>query len=288
MKTFTHGRISMAYRDEGEGPAVVFIHNGGTSSTIWRHQIDDLSSDHRTIAVDLPGFGASPIPRPAATLDELVESVGELIRSEELAPALLVGNCMGTNIALQLAERDSSLVSGVLGVNPLTAASFSGGKLGMLHKMEQRFPGPTGAVLGIARKVRVPRAFGGITLRFQLGRDGVARGLHRDPELLDCQARSQQLPALIDVLEDMPAYGGVDGLQKPPPVPTWIVWGEQNRVLSRRKVSGMAERLGAEQEKVLDNCGHLAMMERPEEVTALIRRLDEEVRAGATEGAVAR
>ena len=54
MQTFTHDRLTVALQDVGEGPGVVFIHNGGTSSTIWRHQVADLSADHRVIALDLP------------------------------------------------------------------------------------------------------------------------------------------------------------------------------------------------------------------------------------------
>jgi pimeloyl-ACP methyl ester carboxylesterase len=277
METFSHGRLSMAYQDVGEGPAVVFIHNGGTSSTIWRHQVEDLSTDHRVIAFDLPGFGASERPKPAATLEEMVELIVEMIRQEGLAPALMVGNCMGSNIAVKIADSDSTLVSGILVVNPLTAASFSGGHIGFTHTIDKHFGAPSRGMRKIARHIRIPRFIGSISLRFQLGRKGVAEGLHHDPELLACQTRSDQLPALVDVLDDMSAYGDVDTLGTPPPVPTWIVWGDQNRVLSRKKGAGLAGQLGAEQETVIDNCGHLAMLESPEEVTALIRQLDQKV-----------
>lgn len=287
METFTHGRLSMAYQDEGTGPAVIFIHNGGTSSTIWRHQIEALKTDHRVIAVDLPGFGASALPKPAAELSEMVSMIIALIEAEDLAPALLVGNCMGSNIAVSIADRDPSLVTGILTVNPLTAVSFGGGKIGFLHKMSNHMAGPTRMMRGAARHVRVPKFVGKMTLRFQLGREGVAQGLHKDPELLACQTRKEQLPALIDVLDDMSAYGGVDTLEKAPPVPTWIVWGDQNRVLSRDKAAGLEQQLGAEQVDVVDNCGHLAMLEKPEQITALIRKLDEHVAQGRAREAVA-
>jgi pimeloyl-ACP methyl ester carboxylesterase len=283
METFTRGRISIAYHDVGDGPAVIFIHNGGTSSTIWRHQVEDLKADHRAIALDLPGFGASPLPRPPAELHELVDTVIDLIRAEDLAPALLVGNCMGSNIAVSVADREPELVRGILTVNPLTEVSFSGGKIGFLHKLasSRTLGKPTRGVLRISRHIRVPRFIGALTLRFQLGRSGIRQGLHHDPELLATQTRGDQLPALIDVLEDMSAYGGVDTLAEAPAVPTWIVWGDQNHVLSRKKAAGLTDRLGAEQVEVVDNCGHLAMLEKPEQITELIRRLDAHVAGGA-------
>lgn len=289
MELFTHGRISMAYTDVGEGPAVIFIHNGGTSSTIWRHQVEDLKADHRVIALDLPGFGESPLPEPPAELHEMVEMVGELIRTEGLGPALLVGNCMGSNIAVGVANRDPDQVRGILTVNPLTEVSFNGGKIGFLNKLasSKSLGRPTHGALKVARHVRVPRFIGAMTLRFQLGRSGVKQGLHRDPALLATQTRRDQLPALIDVLDDMSAYGGVDKLESAPSVPTWIVWGDQNRVLSRKKAAGLTDRLGAEQVEVVDNCGHLAMLERPEQINALIRKLDAEVSAGEPSGVTA-
>ena len=284
MQTFTHDRLTVALHDVGEGPGVVFIHNGGTSSTIWRHQVADLSADHRVIALDLPGFGESPLPVPAASLQEMVDLVSALITGRGLAPALIVGNCMGSNIALRLADQDSSLMRGILVVNPLTAASFSGGHIGFLHTMSRRFGGASKVMRRVARHIRVPGPVAGLTLRFQLGREGIAQGLHRDAALLACQTRGDQLPALIDVLDDMSAYGGVDGLRSAPPVPIWIVWGDQNRVLSREKVPALAERLGAERVEVIPNCGHLAMLESPEQVTGLIRRLDRHVsRQGGSE-----
>lgn len=275
MKSFTHDDLTVAYRDTGEGPAIVMLHNGGTSSTIWSPQIDALAEHHRTVALDLPGFGASPRPEVPATLAATVELVAALMRDEGLAPALLVGNCMGTNIAATLARTHPDLVTGVLAVNPLTEASFSAGRIGFLHRMGQRAPGPTRALRSLSRRIRVLRPVGVATLRFQLGPKGVERGLHRDPDLLACQLRSDQLPALVDVLDDMSAYGELDVEGIPAGTPTWIVWGEQNRVLSRHRAAHLDDALHAERVEVLAGTGHLPMLEDPDVVTTLIEELVE-------------
>lgn len=273
MKSFTHDGLTVAYRDVGEGPAIVMLHNGGTSSTIWSPQIDALADRHRVLALDLPGFGASPRPEAPAQLTDMVELVAALIRDQDLAPALLVGNCMGTNIAATVARTHPGLVTGLLAVNPLTEASFSAGRIGFLHRMERRAAGPTRMLRSLSRRVRVLRPVGVASLRFQLGSKGVERGLHHDPELLACQLRSDQLPALVDVLDDMAAYGAldIDGLPEGPP--TWIVWGEQNRVLSRHRAAHLDEALHAERVEVLAGTGHLPMLEDPEVVTTLIEEL---------------
>ena len=274
MKSFTHDGLTVAYRDTGEGPAIVMLHNGGTSSTIWSRQIDALADRHRAVALDLPGFGASPRPEVPATLADMVELAAALIRDQNLAPALLVGNCMGTNIAATLARTHPELVTGLLAVNPLTEASFSGGRIGVLHRME-RLAAPTRVVRSLSRRIRLLRPVAVATLRFQLGSKGVERGLHRDHDLLACQLRSDQLPALVDVLDDMSAYGRLDVEDAPAGTPTWIVWGEQNRVLSRHRAAHLEEALHAERVEVLAGTGHLPMLEDPDVVTTLIEELVE-------------
>lgn len=284
MKRFAHGDLTVAYRDEGSGPAVVMLHNGGTSSAIWRHQVDSLAGRHRVLAVDLPGFGSSPRPSTPARLSDMVELVVALIRAEDLAPVLLVGNCMGTNISAGVARTAPELVAGIVAINPLTEASFSGGRIGLLHRMERVAPGPTRLVRKLSRKVRPPRPVGTATLRFQLGEVGVAKGLHHDPELLACQVRADQLPALVDVLDDMDAYGELDREGVPQGIPVWIVWGEQNRVLSRRKADHLEGVMNAERVELLRGCGHLPMLEDPDAVTRLIEEMAHKTLAAADAG----
>ncbi len=64
---FTHQFVEvnghqMAYIEEGTGPVVLFVHGNPTSSYLWRNVIPFVSDDHRAIAVDLIGMGASDQP----------------------------------------------------------------------------------------------------------------------------------------------------------------------------------------------------------------------------------
>jgi len=288
MPTFTHQGISVAYRDAGTGQAIVMLHNGGTSSTIWRDQIRSLSERHRVVAVDLPGFGDSPRPATPAQLSDLVTLVEALIDAEGLAPALLVGNCMGSNIAASLARRSPEKVRGILAVNPLTEASFSAGGIGLLHRMERVAARPTRAMRSLARRIRTPRPAAVATLRFQLGRKGIDLGLHHDPELMACQLRADQLPALVDVLDDMASYGELDDKGVPAEIPVWIAWGEQNHVLSRRRATHLDEVMHAERVEVLEGCGHLPMLEEPAAVTRLVEELWERTAPATAASAEAR
>jgi pimeloyl-ACP methyl ester carboxylesterase len=270
MDRFEHEGVEIAYEQRGAGPALLFLHNGGASSTIWRHQTADLSASYRTVAVDLPGFGCSPRPAAGVDLPGQVALLGALVDHLGLAPVLLVGNCMGSNIAARLAARRPDDVVGLVLVNPLTEATFSAGRLGPLHAMARRAPGPTRVGRRLTRRVVPPRLAARAALRFQVGPKGRALGLHHDPALVAANRRADQMPALVDVLDDMAAYGELDAGRPGGGPPVCTIWGAQNRVLSPRAGAALDERLAPERAERIEGCGHYPMLEDPEAVTGII------------------
>jgi len=270
MDRFTHAGVEIAYEQRGTGRALLFLHNGGASSTIWRHQVAALSDSYRTVAVDLPGFGSSPRPAAAVDLEGQIELLEALIDDLGLAPLLIVGNCMGSNMAAGIAARRPDDVVGLVLVNPLTEATFSAGWLGPLHTMARRAPGPTRVLRRLSRRLVPPRLAARATVRFQVGRSGRARGVDRDPELIRLVRRADQLPALVDALDDMGAYGGLDAGRGDGDTPLCTIWGAQNRVLSPKAGQRLDDRLAPERAERLDGCGHFPMLEEPETVTRII------------------
>lgn len=268
MDTYRHDGVEMAYERAGDGPGVLFLHNGGTSHAIWRNQTAALSDRYCTVATDLPGFGESPRPKDGIDLTGYVALVEAFVRDTMPVPVVIVGNCMGSNIATAVAAKAPDAVAGLVLVNPLTEATFSAGGLGLLHRMKRWAPWPTSVVRGVARKVVPPRVVAEMTLRMQLGPDGVAQGLHHDPDLIACNRRRDQLPALVDVLDDMNAYAALDHKTAADlDLPVCAIYGERNRILSTEVGRGLGRRLGTELDETLGGCGHLPMLEQPDAVT---------------------
>src|SRR3712207_5286093 len=54
--------------DIGDGPPLVFVHGLSGSWQNWLLQIPEFAQEHRVIAVDLPGFGESPMPAEKITI----------------------------------------------------------------------------------------------------------------------------------------------------------------------------------------------------------------------------
>ena len=51
------------YVEMGSGPPLLFVHGLSGCWQNWLENIEEFSTDHRVIAVDLPGFGHSEMPR---------------------------------------------------------------------------------------------------------------------------------------------------------------------------------------------------------------------------------
>ncbi len=62
VKTAQLDGLRLAYRDLGEGPAVLLLHGWPTSSFLWRNVMVPIARANRVVAPDLPGFGASDKP----------------------------------------------------------------------------------------------------------------------------------------------------------------------------------------------------------------------------------
>ena len=90
-----------SYLDSGDGPALLFIHGLTGSQRNWAHLIDALNHDHRVLAPDLFGHGASAkvmgdysLRAHAATLRDLLDLLG-------IDRVTLVGHSSGAGVAMQ-------------------------------------------------------------------------------------------------------------------------------------------------------------------------------------------
>ena len=118
---------TIAYEERGHGgPPFVFIHGWACDRSFWRPQFDELSRDHRCVALDLRGRGDSPAVPPYDSTTAAAD-VAAVIQSLGLGAAILVGHSLGGLVALLVNDSHPELVQGiVLGDSPLTAAGRGG------------------------------------------------------------------------------------------------------------------------------------------------------------------
>jgi pimeloyl-ACP methyl ester carboxylesterase len=114
MKTATLNGIDIAYRDEGAGQPILFIHAFPLHSASWDRQIVVFSPHHRVIAPDLRGLGASARGSGAASLDQHADDLAALLDHLTIENATVVGLSLGGYISFALWRRHRQRVAALI------------------------------------------------------------------------------------------------------------------------------------------------------------------------------
>ena len=117
--------VEIAYEARGSGsPTLLFVHGWCCDRSHWRNQLDVFAADHRVVAIDLPGHGASGADRNRWTLEGLARDVQSVAETLDLERVVIVGHSMGGPVALMAAQRMPDRVVGIIGVDTLHNAEI--------------------------------------------------------------------------------------------------------------------------------------------------------------------
>lgn len=250
------GGARVEYVDYGSGPPLLLVHGMGGRWATWLANIPTLGEHYRVIAVDLPGFGGSePLPRGAdftAYVDVLLGLLDEL----GIPSVAVFGHSLGGLVSLTFAELAPERV------RCLVLVSGGGAALSRTR---------LAAIQAVFRVLRVLFAAPGA--RWLLRRPPVSRALLRpavhDPRVVPDELVQVMIPASITPgFMDAIRLGGA-GLRTLDlarvTAPVLLVWGREDRILPLATAQELLSSLAAGRLVVLDEVGHCAMFEAPEE-----------------------
>lgn len=247
--------------DMGEGPAIVFIHGLSGSWPNWLEQLPVFASEHRVIAMDLPGFGHSPMPVDTITISGYARILDELLQKLGVSAATIVGNSMGGFVATELA------IAFPQRVERLVLVSAAG--ISTTERRDVQRAVPT-----LRRMERVVGAYAGWmaahsdAVTRHPGLRNAALGLvTRHPSRLNPALAAEQLrgagkPGFIQALQANLDYPIRERL---PEIvcPTLIVWGEEDKVIPVRDADVFEQLIDGSRKVLFEDTGHMAMLERP-------------------------
>jgi pimeloyl-ACP methyl ester carboxylesterase len=96
----------MAYAEQGEGPAALFVHGVFLNSYYWRHVMERLSAERRCLAPDFFGHGDTPAqPDQEASLRAEAEALEAFRETLGLDQVDVIANDSGSAIAQIFAAR---------------------------------------------------------------------------------------------------------------------------------------------------------------------------------------
>lgn len=111
----TSDNVTLRYLEAGTGRPLVLVPGWSQTARMFKGMIDDLSQDHRVIAIDMRGHGESDKPPHGYRIARLAQDLAEFLEQSGLVDVTLIGHSMGcaviwSYLELNGADRISRLV----------------------------------------------------------------------------------------------------------------------------------------------------------------------------------
>jgi pimeloyl-ACP methyl ester carboxylesterase len=264
--------VRTSYLEAGpaDAPPVLLLHGLGATNASMLPVLADLAVDHRVLAPDLPGFGATAAPRVPYNAPWFAAWVEAFQRVTDSRGAVLVGNSLGGRVALECGLTHPRSVRAVVLLTPSPA----------FRRLRQwvplvRFVSPDLARLPMPQSHRVVV-------------EGI-RGMFSDPDRLPRSWYDAAADEAVRVLRDRAhrvaffsaarqiyledAYGKNGFWHRLPGLlpPALFIWGDRDRLVPSSFARHVADSLPSAGQIVLEDCGHVPQFEHPEETMAMIR-----------------
>ena len=258
----------------GTGKPLLMVHGLGGSALNWMAVGPDIAASYHAFAIDLAGFGQTPLFRRSAAVGANAELVHSFIEQVIGEPVLIMGNSMGGHISILEAAQHPTWVDAMILVDPAipgvhvrrpepaflgTMAALSiPGLAEILLDRRARLLGPEGLVkqtlaIVCADPLRVAPAVVEAHNRLTIERDKLGRQNGR--------AFLQASRSIGLRMADPRFWSRVAKVQ----CPTLVIHGSLDRLIPLAVAKDVARRRPDWTLEILEGVGHVPMMEAPEQ-----------------------
>src|ERR1700742_1030320 len=265
------GRLRLSTLTMGEGPDLLLLHGLGSAKSSFFDTAAALSRRYRVHAVDLPGFGGSSKPSTAPYgAPYAARAVIGAMDALGIERAHIVGNSMGGRVAIEVGLERPDRVGGLALLSPAVAfvhrdwhwlVRILRPELGMLphslgrKRIEQQF-----WALFADRDLVDPSVADIVVDEFErIYRNAGARLAFL------ASARAIYLEAPFGRRGFYPRLGTL----RPPAL---FVWSSHDRLIPEGFRPHVERWLPEAEQVVLQGCGHVPQVERPEQTNGLLER----------------
>ncbi len=257
-------RVNYVDVGSGELPPVILIHGLGGCWQNWLETLPRLAQERRCIALDLPGFSESELPRQKITISGYADIVAELGATLGLdGPVDVIGNSMGGFIAAEIGIRHADFARRIV---LCSAAGISITNL-------RRRPVLTAARLtaavtefAIARRGTLVKRPG---LRHAMLSYVLRHPTRIAPDLAYHLMSGTGSPGFIPALDALTDYDFRERLGDVR-APVLLVWGREDNLVPVADADEFERLLPNARKVILEDTGHVAMLERPETFNDLV------------------
>ena len=246
---------------------IVLLHGFADNVSTWNRVVPRLAVEHKVIAIDLPGFGATTRQWTRPLLPGYVEVLRDVLDAEGVTgPVSLMGNSMGAVVSLQFAASHPQRADRLVLIDMPALRTVP-----RLWRMAMSRPTEIALRTGIRG---LPNGAAQYGLGMIYSYIAAARPGRLDPSVrqafLTPYALRDRLPALFPLarvlLEEL-RTARLGALVADATVPVLIVFGSRDMLTPARVLRRMDKRGGA---VVLRTCGHCPQIDRPVELLSAV------------------
>lgn len=250
---FSYKNTKIHYTDQGKGGTIVFLHGFLENQSMWEVVTDKIADKNRTIAVDLLGHGHSDCLGYIHTMEEQADMIYALISSLKLRKITLVGHSMGGYIALAFAELYPDSVKGLVLINSTSRADS-----------ELKRANRDRAIAAVKKNADL---FIRLAI-FNLFAESVNIEKSKIEEVVRT-AQKTSTQGVIAAIEGMKIRPEREVLLHFGPYPKLMVAGIKDTIVPMGEVTDQTH--GTETHLEVLDSGHMAVMEQPREIIALLQ-----------------
>ncbi len=249
-KQITLSGLQIEYFDEGQGPAILYLHSSeGANPDLAL--IKSLAKSNRVIMPALPGFGTSETASFIRSVDDISYVCLDLLEALDLSDVTVVGSSLGGWLAVELATKASPRIGRLVLDNPLGLRFKTDPTERQFPDIYQDLPSQWSAYFSASEPMD--------------GRDWPS--VERDIALR--AARNREM--FVRVGWSPYLYNPVlKGRLHRVAVPALVFWGDQDKLASRDYAEAYAAALPDAQLQVIAGAGHFAFLDKPEAVTSAV------------------
>ena len=258
------GALEVVLAGDPGAPPLVLLHGLGASWRVWRAAIPHLAPAFRVVVPDLPGFGASP-PMPDGTfdIDRVCDVLAATLAELGIERHALAGHSLGGGCSIAYAGRRPDRVHRLALVSPAgliaTGAVRPSWRYPALHAVSRALARVVGPRVAGSRRLR-RNALGGLVY------DPLALSDQQVRDLVDGSRMGRSTPQAGTAI----VYAGLADRLPSLKMPTLVVWGADDQVVSSRNGPRLVGLLPDGRLVTIPRCGHMPMMEHPAEVASAI------------------
>ena len=264
------------YERQGAGDPIVFLPNATLDGKLWEFQAEHFKHRHDVIVVDLPGFGRSD--RVTPSLELWIRWLGRFVDELDLAPVVLVGNCLGSLTALHYGVANPDKVTALVLIHTLDKDVGNAGPMGgggglldhtwlrpVLEWMVRHQPAWTWE--------KHPGAFNRMATVYPSSQFGTIVEDRQAEYTTHAFARFAEVDTRLNLVRlgytgDSCTLPSIELLAQAPPI-CWI-WGEDNRLLPYEVGERQLDALKPEEVHVIPGRGYAVAWDAPEDVNPII------------------